>query len=118
MADRTPSGALKALVVLVLAVSLAALAFAAPFCSCGTAATAKAAETAAPPCHGSGAAPEPVDHDHGDRPDGCKMACHMPAVLGSVERLAVRVPRLEPVAEPVLLPAPLVAFEIDHVPLA
>lgn len=123
--DRTPPGAFKALLVLVLSMSLAAVAFASPFCLCGGTASAKAAmaaERAAPSCHGSGAAPtdrdDHTDHDGGAKPDGCKMACHMPAVLGSVERLAVRVPRLEPVAELALLPAPLVAFAIDHVPLA
>lgn len=121
VADRTPPGAFRALLVLMLSMSLAAVAFASPFCLCGGTAPASPAstsETAAPPCHGSGSAPTPADHaGHEAKPDGCKMACHMPAVLGNVERLAVRVPRLEPVAEPALLPAPLVAFAIDHVPL-
>lgn len=95
------------------------MAFASPFCVCGQPAPERAAGATGPPCHGSGDAPAPSDHeDHGVGHGACKMACHMPAVLGGAERLAARIPRVEAVAEPALLPAPPVAFEIDHVPLA
>jgi hypothetical protein len=84
-----------------------------PVCACSNAPQAPS------PPSGCPGHPTPHGESGGNSAEGaCHMACHAPALIGEIRLGVVGLQHPVPRIEPALRLLPLIAFEIDHIPLA